>query len=436
MGLFWLRWLRAGRRRPLVPVGWGLFLLTLITLPGAAPARAQVRPLAEEVRAVWVVRTSLAGPGEPGRIVRAAKDLGANTLLVQVVGRGDAWYPSTILPRAEALPLAAGDPLRAIVAAAHAESLSVHAWINVALVWSSPDPPVDRRHVVHAHPEWIMRLPGGRSFADVSMDSLHAWWVEGLFAETSHPGYRRHLRTVVGELLAGYDLDGIHLDYVRRPILDGGYDPTTLGAFLEAGDPDRPRLLPGWQETLDPVRYRWPDYSDEVDGAGHRAWNRRRREAVTQAVREIRAELDLAIRRDGRPRLLTAAVIPEPDRARRRFAQDWPAWIEEGLLDVAVLMCYARGRDAATAQLAAALAEAPGDRLVAGIGVWHQPLGEAAISLRRALSLAPRGVSVFSYGALEEAGFPRPDLLRRGWWPTWGRSPRDHREALAVRDPE
>jgi len=402
---------------------------------GGGDAPDRVRPLADEVRAIWVVRTSLAGPGQPGRIVRAAKELGANTLLVQVVGRGDAWYDSDLLPRAEGLPADAGDPLHAIVTEAHAAGLSVQAWVNVALVWSSPDPPVDPRHVVHAHPEWIMQLPGGRSFAEVPMDSLHAWWVEGLFAETSHPGYRRHLRRVVGELLAGYDLDGIHLDYVRRPILDGGYDPVTLEAFLGPAREPRARLLPAWQEGLDPVRHRWPDYSDRVESPGHRAWNRRRRDAVTAAVREIRAEVDLARSRDGRERLLTAAVIPEPDRARRRFAQDWPAWIEEGLLDAAILMCYARGREASTGQLAAALAEAPADRVVAGIGVWHQPLGEAAISLRRALSLAPRGVSIFSYGALEETGFPRPDLLRRGWWPAWGLGPARVRDRLAVRDP-
>jgi uncharacterized lipoprotein YddW (UPF0748 family) len=372
------------------------------------------------VRAIWVVRTSLAGPGEPARIVAAAGDLGANTLFVQVVGRGDAWYASSLLPRAEGLPAHAGDPLQALVAAARAAGISVHAWVNVALVWSSPDPPVDPTHVVNAHPEWIMRLPGDRSFAEVPMDSLHAWWVEGLFAETGHPGYRRHLRAVVAELLDGYDLDGIHLDYIRRPILDGGYDAATLGAFLQERGEGREDLLPAWQERLDPTQYRWPDYSDSVKVEVHRAWNVARRDAVTGIVREIRAEVDRATSRDSRPRLLSAAVIPEPDRARRRFAQDWPRWIDEDLLDVAVLMCYGRGREAALAELRAAMTEVPADRLVAGVGVWHQPLGEAALTLRRFLDHGPRGVSVFSYGALEEAAFPRPDLLRRGWWPAWG----------------
>src|SRR4029078_3466365 len=45
----------------------------------------------EEVRALWVLRTSLTTPASIEGLVRTAHDHGFNTLLVQVRGRGDAY---------------------------------------------------------------------------------------------------------------------------------------------------------------------------------------------------------------------------------------------------------------------------------------------------------------------------------------------------------
>ena len=70
-------------------------------------------------------------------MVRDADDAGFNTLLVQVRGRGDAFYDSRWEPRAEALGSApAGfDPLALVISEAHARGMAVHAWVNTRLVW-------------------------------------------------------------------------------------------------------------------------------------------------------------------------------------------------------------------------------------------------------------------------------------------------------------
>ena len=46
----------------------------------------------DEVRALWVVRTSLTSPQAIEDMVVAAKQSGFNTLLVQVRGRGDSYF--------------------------------------------------------------------------------------------------------------------------------------------------------------------------------------------------------------------------------------------------------------------------------------------------------------------------------------------------------
>lgn len=129
--------------------------------------------------------------------------------------------------------------------AAREYGLAVHAWINVGLVWSAPEPPEDPTHVWHAHPEWLQALPGGVPMRSLPPDSLHAWWVEGVFAELTNPDYRAHVGAVVEELLERYAFDGIHLDYIRRPILDTGYDAATWARFeAEAGRVASPRPQP------------------------------------------------------------------------------------------------------------------------------------------------------------------------------------------------
>src|SRR5205807_1290821 len=53
-----------------------------------------------EVRALWVVRNTLTSPETIHRMVESAATAGFNTLIVQVRGRGDAYYRSRWEPRA------------------------------------------------------------------------------------------------------------------------------------------------------------------------------------------------------------------------------------------------------------------------------------------------------------------------------------------------
>src|ERR1700730_6441130 len=73
-------------------------------------------PEVSEIRALWVTRSSLTPPASIAALVRTAHEQGFNTLLVQVRGRGDAYYASDLEPRPAELgrqpvsfdPLAAG----------------------------------------------------------------------------------------------------------------------------------------------------------------------------------------------------------------------------------------------------------------------------------------------------------------------------------------
>ena len=198
------------------------------------------------MRALWVTRSSLVSPERVAAMVRSAAASGFNTLLVQVRGRGDAYFPSRVEPRAQALagqPLSF-DPLASTLALSRARRLRVHAWVNVNLTSSGAELPTSREHVVYEHPEWLM-VPRALALELGRIDPrspeyvgrLARWTralpaeVEGLYSSPVHAGAVDRLVSVVDELVSNYALDGLHLDYARYPSASFDYSRGALGAF-------------------------------------------------------------------------------------------------------------------------------------------------------------------------------------------------------------
>ena len=124
---------------------------TLVSAQTASP------PGRAEVRALWVTRGTLDSPAAVADMVKAAIGGGFNTLIVQVRGRGDAYYRSGLEPRAADLAARPDfDPLAETIQRARPAGLRVHAWIAVNLVSSAVELPTSRQHVINRHPEWLM----------------------------------------------------------------------------------------------------------------------------------------------------------------------------------------------------------------------------------------------------------------------------------------
>jgi len=206
----------------------------------------------DEVRALWVVRTSLTSPAAVASMVDAARTSGFNALIVQVRGRGDSYFQGGVEPRPPSLTAQADfDPLAATIARAHAAGLQVHAWINVNLVASAAEMPSARGHIVYRHPEWLM-VP--RALADdlASVDARSPEYLgrlarfvrsrpnelEGLYLSPVSPASATYTASVVRDIAARYDIDGVHFDYIRYPTQDYDYGRDTLAAFRAslAGD--------------------------------------------------------------------------------------------------------------------------------------------------------------------------------------------------------
>jgi uncharacterized lipoprotein YddW (UPF0748 family) len=353
----------------------------------AGPAGAQ-----EETRAIWVVRYSLTSTGSVDRVVEIATQMNANTLLVQIRGRGDAYYLSDLAPRAEEMESKPRDfdPFTRMIERAHAQGLEVQAWINVYLVWSAGRPPRSALHVVNAHPEWIAVRSDGQKLVEMVPEEFQEEKIEGMYLAPGNPEVRRHLRDIVREIVTRYNVDGIHLDYVRNPQPDVGYDAGTRTAFMRefgidparfAGSPDSTLLVRVGEAGMTDLRARWMQWQ---------------RDQVTAFVRDVRNDLDLI-----NPKLkLTAAVIADQTAALNRYLQEWPSWLRDGLVDAAIPMTYSPNTTTVVRQLSAARSIPTQHHLYAGIGIYNESARDAADKIRRARQMGVDGIALFSYDAL------------------------------------
>jgi uncharacterized lipoprotein YddW (UPF0748 family) len=358
----------------------------------------------EQTRALWVTRTTLTSPESIRQMVASAQAGGFNTLLVQVRGRGDAYYSGTLEPRAAELAgKPAFDPLATVLDDAHAVGLKVHAWVAVNLISSAVTLPASRDHVIYRAPEWLMvprelaaEMKKINLRSPAYLGRLARWSranntaVEGLYTSPLHPAAQDHTAAVIGEIAAKYPVDGIHLDYVRFPNEEFDYSPSAMDQFKASITPDlsdKQKREAAERELIDPAAY--PNLYPE-------RWSDFRRTRLTSLVIKIRTAVKTA--RPGA--LVSAAVVPDAQIAYSERLQDWRGWVDQSLLDVICPMAYTVEPDVFQKQIAAARAYAGSRPVWAGIGAYQLTSSQTLSHIATANKLGAAGVILFSYDAL------------------------------------
>ena len=297
-------------------------------------------------KALWVVRDKITTKGAIDDLMADAATRGIHDVLVQVRGRGDAYYASKLEPRAETLAVDGFDPLAHLVRAGAAVGVRVHAWGHVFIVWSSAEGalPKSSEHLVRRHPDWLLR-PGGGAQAGVKyLDPVGGSDWEGIYIDPKNPEAREHTLAVFTDIVSRYRVEGFHYDYVRYPQVtyaDSQEDHTAVTAL------------------------------------------------VSESARRLRA---------ARPGIvISAAVFPDPDIARERVLQRWPEWAEAGLVDLLCPMAYRRDVAEVGRLLTKARAAAPKTRMWGGLMAYA---GERVLireQVRAAARAGCEGAILFAY---------------------------------------
>ncbi len=345
--------------------------------PGGAPppvrppaGRPAPRPLARPARAVWVARFHYRTADDVRTIIANCAASGFNTVLWQVRGEGTVAYPSRIEPwsREYNFQNPGFDPLAVAVEEAHRRGLRIEAWFNVMPGWKGLTLPPIRGQLYNAHPDWFMYDAAGRR------QPLNKDYV---ILNPCRPEVRRHVVSVVDEIVARYDVDGVHLDYVRYA-WDGA-------AGAKQSYPRDSRTLNLYQHET--------GQSPDTDPA---AWDHWRANQLTRLVHEIRNTLNR--RRPGAT--LTAAVWRDPWVGYRDYLQNSVAWLRAGLVDALLPMAYVEKLDLFDAAIAEYRRLAGGRPVVPGLGIYmHRDPDETRDQLQRCMAWGG-DFALFSYESL------------------------------------
>ena len=358
-------------------------------IPESSP---EISP-SRELRGLWVTRWDYKTADDVRRIVGEADAAGFNTLFWQVRGQADAFYHSELEPWGAELTGQLGrnpgfDPLRVALDEAHAHGLQLHAWINIFAMWKGETPPPASvpEHIFRAHPEWLAADDKGQPIGLSSKDYA--------FASPGNPAAREHVAAVVRDLAGHYEIDGLHLDYIRYGGRQYSHDTVSLRRFAEA-QAGRV-MIKGLRAT------------DSVHAISYADWQR---EQVSETVRLIRHTL-----RGTRPAAQLSAAVwgvyrnqwnwPGVSQGYSDYYQDPREWLKRGYVDFVCPMVYwpmtkIRGEKLDWLTLTADHVGGCGrDRVMAGITANHDSFAEISREIDEARRLGAHGVVIFAYSTL------------------------------------
>jgi uncharacterized lipoprotein YddW (UPF0748 family) len=348
--------------------------LTALISPAFAVPELDPKP-GFGTRAVWITRWAFSDSADVRRIFRDLEEMDVNTVFFQVRGACDALYRSSLEPWSDLLSGRLGrdpgwDPLEIALEEGHSRGIDVHAWINVFTGWAvsdsgTPPPDCDPPHVFNAHPEWLATDSRGRRMSLLKERSEYSY----AFLSPTHEEAQDHVAEVVRDLVGRYEVDGLHLDYVRFPDSSYSYDADSRAAYrldmILAGVGEQTRSFGEWR-------------------------TRRLTDFVGRLAR---------IARTVRPGIqVSAAVWQKIDDGREVYLQDGVDWMLRGHLDFVVPMLYTHSVEAFGERLDTYVRPVGAGNVVAGLGPYLEAFTDSIVAaeLDAAAERGVRGYSIFN----------------------------------------
>ena len=272
--------------------------------PRAAPAPA-VPEAKPEIRGTWLTTTAndaIATPERTAATMRRLREIGLNTVYVEVWKNGYTQFPSQVLERtigvAQRPVRALQDPadkpsatpardlLQETLVEAHRNGLNYVAWFEYGFMAAHGSTQNTLRRL---KPEWLSRDIAGNEVAPNGFV-----WLNPL-----HPEARRFVLDLMLEAIEKYDLDGVQLDdRIVWPYVTMGYDDFTRAAYAAEHAGRQPP-----SDARDP------------------AWMRWRADKLNALARDFVAELHKA-----RPGLLVSMSPAPYPWSYEHYLLEWPQW--------------------------------------------------------------------------------------------------------------
>lgn len=338
--------------------------LSLATQMGETLREAFYRSLpsrTEEFRGVWCHSAYGVAGWSWEETIKNLAEKGFTAIFPNMLRGGLAHYPSRLLPVAPEVATK-GDQIAACLAAAKNYGIQVHVWkVNWNLTMAPPS------FIEALRKEG--RLQRNRQGVEIP------WLCP------SSPENFRLERDSLLEVVRNYEVEGVHLDYIRYP--------DSTACFCE-------RCRKRFEVAARRHVQRWPD--DVIHGKLAPRFAEWRREQITRLVRAVSEEA-----RKIRPGIrISAAVFHDYPACRDTVGQDWKAWTDAGYLDFVCPMNYTANpfqfRNWTSHQLTLIGGKIP---LYPGIGTSASGLlpEETAFQVHVVRELGAPGFLIFNYDA-------------------------------------
>ena len=159
----------------------------------------------------FYVVPNLKSQEEVDEFISYCKKLNVNKIFIETKDtKGKLLYPSKKFPVEENM----GDfnSYGAICKAAHKANISVHAWFVIFNEgYKEPVP------IIKEHPEYLLVHKSGKTSAEQPpWSTVKPEYATNWVCPTAK-GYRNYLKNMMQEVIDLYNVEGIHLDYIRYP---------------------------------------------------------------------------------------------------------------------------------------------------------------------------------------------------------------------------
>ena len=286
----------------------GIILIILTVIPFTL--FSQPKP-PQEVRAVWI-HSSMFSQEKDQAVLRMQEMLDNYT----EIGINNLFCFSSLVFQHQK----EWDFLEVLLEEAHKRDIKVHPIFY-------PGHRVKLEGEIKENPEWLIRGMKGEIYLHLNI---------------AHPGVKQYYVNKVKEALE-YDIDGIHLDYIRFPVNQRfSYDKATCDAFKK-------------EYGYSPI-----EVAHDCGSMVWCEWIRWNAKHVTTLVREIKKTIE----QSGKDVVLGADVFPDQGSATILIGQDWEHWANEGIIDFVCPMFYTNDLDLFRRYVKAAVKAANGKCLV------------------------------------------------------------------------
>jgi uncharacterized lipoprotein YddW (UPF0748 family) len=272
-------------------------------------ARERRATTATELRGVWVSDVDsqvMASRENQASLAAEISRLNLNALYPVVWSQGETFYPSEVMVKYGGRIISARyglrsgdrDPMADWIALGDQHGLDIVPWFEWGLKVPAESP------LAQQHPEWLSTDDTGqRTFDQDGTTTAYLNFV--------HPDVQRFFEELFVEFVTRYDVPAIQFDDHFSLKKTFGYDDFTLALYeQETGRTTRPAPA-----DADWVRWRAMKLTQFVS-------------RISKAIKAARPGIELS-------------VSPNPyPWSYRNYVQDWPAWVEAGLVDEVVVQVY------------------------------------------------------------------------------------------------